>query len=669
MTTEQIAIDKIIENSMMEFSAYTLLQRAIPDLRDGFKPVYRRILFSMYKMGATRLIKSATVSGECMKIHPHGSSYGTMVGMAQKDRHVNPLITGKGNFGNYTSRDLEPAAERYTESKLSDISISLMKDLNKDVVDFVDNYDGTIKIPQVLPVHFPTILAYAQSGIGVGFSSSIASYNLIELCDALIQYLKGKEIPILIPDFATKGYILNEPEAFEKINKTGIGTVTLRGHAVIDKNEITITEIPYTTTREAIIEKIIALAKTEKLKEITNINDLTGLKGLEISITARKGTDMELLLNKLYALTPLQDSHSSNMNVLADGVPKVLGVQEIIVEWTKWRLNTVKRGLSNELAQMKEKLHLLQGLEKVLLDIDKTIEIIRFSPDDKIESSLMEYFSIDKTQAAYISDMKLRNINKDYIINRLKATEKFRKDIKRFEKIIQDEKELKKIMIGQLEEVKSKFGVERQTKIISVSTEKIREVVRTVVEAAENYPVKIILTKDGYVYKYKNSANLFLKPGDKIVNEFETENDSELLIFTKDILCYKYPVSKIEETKPNQLGTYIPQLIKEPKIEIVNYSVLDSKNKFIIMAYSNNKISKVNMAAFEGNRKVLKKAYNLTQGLVDMITLSEDTKIEVKTSKTKIQINTSDLALAGNRLATGVYVTRKGNLESIKISK
>lgn len=664
MEIKKVAVDEIVESSMMEFSAYTLLQRAIPDLRDGFKPVYRRILFSMNRMGATRLTKSATVAGEVMKIHPHGSSYTTMVGMAQNDRHTKPLITGKGNFGNYTSRDLEPAAERYTESKLSEISIEIMRDLDKNVVEFIDNYDGTIKIPSVLPTHFPVILMYAQSGIGVGFSSSMASYNLIEVCDAVQRHLLGDEIPVLIPDFATGGFIINDNEAFKQLNHKGMGSVLLRGKAIINKNEIIITEIPYSTTREVIIEKIVDLSKAGKLKEITNINDLTGLNGMEISITARKNTDMNELLSKLYKLTPLQHPHSSNMNVLYNGKPVVLGVHQIIKEWVLWRKEIVKKGIENDLAMKKKKLHLAEGLDKIFENIDEVVEIIRKTKENSIEAVLIESFGVDATQATFISNMKLRNINQEYITKKNKDTEKLKAEIIEDEKTLHDDFKLRDIILNQLEHIKNTFGTSRKTEIINIDK---KLAIAPVVEAVENYPVKLIITKDGYVSKIKGSIEPALKPNDMIVKVIETENDSELLIFSDDALCHKLSVASITETKTNQIGSFIPGILKDTKINIVGYSVLDSIHKYVVFGYENNKVAKIDVKAFEGNRKILKNAYNSSQKLVNILTLMDDRELVLSTSKTIVNVSTGTLTTLNQRNATGVYVTRKGILESIEV--
>lgn len=648
----------------MEYSAYVLLDRALPDLRDGLKPVYRRILYTMYLQKAFKLTKSANIAGAVMKLHPHGSSYGTMVGMAQKDRSAVPMLIGKGNFGNHTSRDLAPGADRYTEVKLSDISIDMMQNFDKNLVKFVDNYDGTMRMPEVLPVKFPAILAYAQSGIGVGFSSSTASFNLSEICDAVIKFIQTGEHTTLVPDFPTAGSIVSEPEVFEKINKEGRGTVKIRGKAEIEGNEILITEIPYSTTREHIIDKIIELAKSGKLKEVTDVKDLTGLKGMLISITARRGTDMNMLLEKLYRFTPLQDTYSSNMNILIDDLPRVMGVHQIIEEWLKWRRSCIERGLQYDVKKMSDKLHILRGLEKVLLDIDKAIDIIRRSKEDQIELNISSHFGVDEDQAKEIANMKLRNINKDHILKRIKEINKLEETINSYKSMIGNEDKLNLIVIKGLEETKEKYGRARQTKIIEVED---RPVVR-LVQDIPNYPVWIHLTKEGYIYKFRGTQTPTLKPGDEVIKMFETTNDSEVLVFTADRVCHKVELNRIDETRVTNLGTYLPNVIRGNNAEIVNYSILDEKHKILVAAYTNNRLTKINLKSFDGSRKILKNAFNKTQELVDLITLEDEAKLKIVTDRTEVEVDTTNLKITNSRGATGVYCTRKGEMKKVEVA-
>jgi DNA gyrase subunit A len=651
---------------MMNYSAYVLLDRALPDLRDGLKPAHRRILWAMKQMNAIKFTKSANAEGEVFKYHPHGSTYGTMVGMVQKDRHSHPWLIGKGNFGNYTSRDLAPAASRYSEVKLSDISIDMMKDFEKNIVDFVDNYDGTIKIPEVLPVKFPAILTYAQSGIGVGFSSSTPSFNLIELCDSVIKYLKTKKKTTLVPDFATGGFIVKELEVFKQINTEGTGTVKIRGKAEIEGNEILITEVPYSTTREAIIEKIVELAKTGKLKEVTDVKDLTGLRGMLITVTARRGTDMKLLLEKLYRFTPLQSTYSSNMNILVNDLPRVLGVWNIIEEWLKWRRTSLQRSLTYDIKRMSEKLHILRGLEKVLLDIDKAIDIIRKSKEDMIEKNLQKHFGIDKEQAKEVADMKLRNINKDYIVKKIKDIENLEKKIKDYKDIVGNEKRLNELIINDLEETKEKYGKPRQSEIIELTNVKPISLIQE--QTIPDYPVKVHLTKEGYVYKLKNfEQEPALKPGDEIIQVFEATNKSEVVMITDACMAYKIELSRIEDTKNNSLGTYLMNIFEIENENVVNYTIYDGKRKFLIIAYKNNRIAKVDMKVFSSRRKVLKYGYKEGQEVVDMITLDKEVTLKLKTTRTEVEVNTKDLTAIKSRATPGTYATRRGELKKVEV--
>lgn len=664
----EIDAKDLIQTNMMNYGAYSILHRAIPDLRDGFKPVYRRILYSMHLMKAYNLTKSANINGRVMRIHPHGDSYPTLVGMVQKDRHAIRFIEGKGNFGQYTSRDLGYAAMRYTEAKLSPLGKELMEDLSKNIVDFVPSYNGEVMIPEVLPVKFPNILTQAQSGIAYGMASSIPSFNLKELTSAMIRYLReGKKI-LLIPDFPTGGFIINDKETFKKINLEGRGTINIRGKAEIDGTTIYITEIPYSVTREAIIDKIVELSK-DKLKEVAEVKDLTGLKGMKIKIRFKRGTDMKVALEKLYQLTPLQSTYSANLNVLINGRPKVLGVWEIIDEWLKWRKQVIVKGFEFDINKMEKDLHILKGLEKVLLDIDKAIQIIRFSPEKEIETNLMQYFSIDEVQAKAVSDMKLRNINKDYILNKTKDIKKLEDKIIDYKDIINNEERLKEIIIKDLEDTANKYGVERQSKLVEVNTEKIKEVKKKI-EAAPNYPVKLFVTQQGYVKKMGIHANIesqYIKPGDSIIDSFETWNNAELLVFSKDKFCYKIKISEIEESTNKSLGVYVGSLC-DIKDDIVGYSVLDDSHKFIIIGYDNNKIAKINLKSFEANRKKLANSLSKSAEVVGILTFKNEGKFIFKTTTTAFKVPTSNFEMK-ERYTSGVYGPRKGKLIEVRYVK
>jgi len=664
LTTINENIENIIETNMAQYSSYVLLNRALPDMRDGLKPVYRRILWAMYQMKATRLTKSANVTGEVFKYHPHGETYGTVVGMVQKDRHIIPFLEGKGTFGQYSSRELQAAANRYTEIKLGEISLDMLKDTDKDMIKFIDNYDGTKQIPEVLPTKFPSILLYAQSGIGVGFSNSMPSFNLNELSEAIINYLNKGKKTVLVPDFAMGGSIINNEKIFEQINNDGNGTVTLRGKAEIVGNEIIITEIPYSTTREAIIDKVVDLAKNGKLKEVTKAEDLTGLKGMEVSITAKKNTDMNLLLAKLFKMTPLESTYSSNMNILFNDLPKVMGVWEIVEEWSKWRRDCINNGLISETSKMKKKMHLLRGLEKVLLNIDEAVKIIRFSKATLIEKNIMKEFKVDSDQAKEISNMKLRDINKDFIIKKIAEIKQLEDEIKHNEFVINNEVELNKLLIKGLKESVKKYGSPRRTQIINPG-----EPIKISLEVpVENYEVKVHLTKDGYIYKFKNTLTTpNVKPGDEVVKTFVTNNKAELLIFAEDKHCYKLKINAIPETGSGSLGSFIPAMLKE-KMVITTYTILED-HKMLLMIYKNSKIAKVSTESYGVNRKVLKKSINDKQDLLEVIAITEDSRIRVVTTKEKKIIDTKDINLTNLRPSTGIYVSKKGSLKNVVLSK
>ena len=658
-------VENIIEDNMMNYAAYVLLDRCLPDLRDGLKPVHRRIIYGMHLEKAYKFTKSASISGAVMKLHPHGSAYGTMVNMVQKDKQIVPYLEGKGNFAQHTSRDLQAGAERYTEVKLSEFTSDILKDINNNLVDFVPNYDGTIQIPEVLPTFYPTILAYSNSGIGVGNSSSIGSFNIKELCKAIMKYLETNEETLLIPDFPTGGYIINNEEVFKKINETGIGTIRLRSNYKINKNVIEITEIPYSTTREAIIDKIIELVKNGKLKEIVDIRDLTGLKGQLIEIICKKNIDMELLIEKLYRLTPLESTFSYNMNMLVNNLPKTVGVWETIREWLIWRKSCIKRKLETEIIKVEKELHLLSGFEKIISDIDKVINIIRFEDETVISTVLMREFELDEIQANEISNMKLRNINKNYIERKLVKIQELKTSIEEKKNLIATG--IEKIIYDDMKYTIKTYGVERKTKLIDVC-EEIKQKIKEAEVKIEEYPVKIVITKHGYVHKYKNMNidldSLKIKEGDEIVNVFETCNTAELLIFAETD-CYKILINEIEDTAKNSFGTFIKSLVKVE--DIISIGVLDENLKYILVWYANNKLAKVEGTSFftKANRRRLNNSLNKNAEVKKMWFLKDDCDFEVRTAKKSYKKNTAQITAKGSRATQGNNVV--GNKEILDI--
>lgn len=661
-------IAKIIKENSLEFGQYVIKHRALPDLRDGMKPVHRRILYTMDKMKAYSFTKSQNISGSVTKLHPHGDVYPTMVTMAQTDGNLTPYIVGKGNFSQHTSRDLQAGASRYTEAKLSDMGKDILKELDKKTVEYIPNFDGSLMMPEVLPVKFPAVLHYAQEGIAYSMASKIPSFNLKELCEAVIKYVQTGEETVLIPDFATGGYVLNQPAVFEKINKSGIGSIRLRAKAEIKKNTISITEIPYSTTREAIIDKVIDLVKAGKLKEVTDIKDLTGLHGMEIEITCKKSADMELVLEKLYQNTPLETSYSCNMNVIVDGLPKVLGVWGIVDEWTKWRTGCIRKGLTNDIAAMSKKLHLLKGLEAALLDIDSVIHIIRYEPEETLMSTLEDALDISPTQAEYIANMKLRNINKDYITKQIQEIHAVEAELKRLKEILDSDDAVNELMFADLKEVADKYGQERKTKLITID-KNVKEKINKIKNEVPDYNVRVIVTKDGYVKKLRLAANgeQKLKDGDSVVREFMTNNRNELVVFSGTD-AYKIKLDSLTDCKSNMLGDYIPTLIGVK--DIIGYTVVDDRYKNLVILYDNGKVAKVDIESFktESNRKKLANSLYKGAAVVKIFTLEEDVPVVLTNKKgKKHEKHTSELQPKKSRATQGVTWIK--NLIDIEIGE
>ena len=652
-------IQNIIHDNMMSYSNYVITNRALPDVRDGMKPVYRRILVSMDKMKISNFTKSANVEGQVMKLHPHGSTYSTIVGMVQPDNNITPLITGKGSFGQHTSRELQAAAQRYTEIKLSDISKDIFKDLGKHMVEFIPNYDGTIMMPEVLPVKFPAVLHYAQSGIAVGMSCNLPSFNLKEINDATKHYLLTGQHTLLVPDFATGGEVIINEEAFQQINTTGSGTIRLRAKATINKNVISVKEIPYTTTREAIIDAIIKLIKSKKITEISNVQDLTGLSGMEIEITAKKNTDMKVLLAKLYKWTPMENTFSANMNILVNKLPKVVGTNEIIETWVKWRAECIRNGIMYELGDLNEKLHRLVGLEKILINIDKAIEIIRGSKENEIEKNLMEYFGIDDIQAEYIANIKLRNLNKDVIIRKTSEINELRENIKEKESCLSDDSKINSMIIEGLDEVSKKYAQPRRTILVNpenveIPTVTIQETDAIIVEDTSQY--KVILTKSGYLKKLpENSLPGKIKDNDLIMNEFIVNNKSEILVFSGND-CYKLYVENLPLCNEDEFGMYLPTQLNVS--EIIGYGVINEQSKHMLIVYDNMKVAKIDINSYKTNSRRNKLENSLYPGAkpLQIVTLFDEVNLELHWKNRVTEYNTSNMKVKASRNSQGVTI-------------
>ena len=657
----------ILKDNIAEYSGYIITDRVLPNVEDGLKPSQLRILWTMNVEKATKLTKSGNITGNVFKYHPHGNTYSTLVNMTQKDKQNVPYIVGKGNFGQHTSRDLQCAAERYTECKLSDLSIEMLDGIKGNTVEFVDNFDGTLKIPKYLPTKFPSVLAFANSGIALGMSSSIPSFNISELCSATIKYLKTGEKELLYPDFATGGYIIKDESTFKDICETGKGSIRLRGKCEIDGNSILIKEIPYTTTREAIIDKIISLVKEGKLPEITSVKDLTGIKGLCVDIQCKRGTDKDLLIEKLYKFTPLESSYSANMNVLVDGKPRLLGVYGMVDEWYKFRVKCLKNNLKYEMDKLEKELHLLHGLEKVLLDIDLAIDIIRNAEESELHFKLNKAFGLDEKQAEYVCGIKLRNINKDYIQKQLKEINGKYDLLDRYKKVYNSESLLQQQVIKGLEATIKKHGVNapRKTELIEVQA---TTSVNVPSEIVENYNVKVILTKEGYFKKVRLNAckgENKLKDNDEVIFEYDCKNTDEIVFLGDDLNAHKFKIHEFEDMKLNTFGLYMVNQLD--KVKPLNAFVIGD-NKYLLITYK-ERMAKIHMESYvtTTNRRKLKNSL-LNTDIVDVMTLKNDIDLEYTTKKGKVkQINTTELLPKGKRDTQGVKMVGKDEIIKVNI--
>jgi DNA gyrase subunit A len=576
MAKNQVIEQKIVdtlEKNYMPYAMSVIVSRAIPEI-DGLKPSHRKLLYTMYKMGLLTggKTKSANVVGQTMKLNPHGDMaiYETMVRMTRgNEALLHAYVDSKGNFGKYYSRDMQFAAPRYTEVKLDKICEELFKDLDKDSVDFVDNYDGTLREPTLLPVTFPNVLVSANQGIAVGMASNICSFNLKEVCEATIQYINNEDVDISeylkAPDFSTGGQLIYKEKDIREIYSTGRGSFKLRGRYRFDKenNCIEIYEIPYTTTAEAIIDSVIDLVKKNKIRDIVDVRDETDLDGLKVTLDLKKNVDPDALMNKLYKLTSLEDSFGCNFNILINGRPKVLGIKGVLSHWVEFRVDCIKRQTLYDINKKSDKLHLLLGLEKILLDIDKAIRLIRETEEDAmVIPNLMEGFEVDQLQAEFIAEIKLRNLNKEYILNRVSEIDKLQKEIAQLKDIYGNDKKIKKIIVKQLEEVSKKYGQPRRTEILH--EEYVEEI--TIEHFIEDYNLKLFFTKHNYLKKIpltslRTSPEHKLKDDDSIVQEVETHNKADLLLFSNKQVVYKMRIYEIEDCKASSLGEYLANLL------------------------------------------------------------------------------------------------------------
>lgn len=661
-----------LENNYMPYAMSVILSRAIPEI-DGFKPSHRKLLYTMYLMGLLKgdKVKSANIVGRTMQLNPHGDQaiYETMVRLTRgNETLLHPYIDSKGNFGKAYSKNMQYAASRYTEAKLDKISAELFADIDKDTVDFVPNYDNSMTEPTLFPVRFPSILVNSNMGIAVGMASNICSFNLNEVCRTAIELIKNPELVIAdtlkAPDFSGGGRLIYDRAKLEEIYETGRGAVRIRSKYEYDKknNCIDITEIPPTTTSEAIIEKIIELNKTGKLRDISDIRDETDKSGLKITIDLKRGTDPEKLMNTLFKKTPLEDSFSCNFNILIGNVPKVIGVREILNEWTAFRSECIKRKTFFELEKAKEKLHLLLGLKKILLDIDKAIKIVRETEEEAdVVPNLMIGFGIDETQAEYVAEIKLRHLNREYILKRLSDIDDLQKSIEDMEDILKSKSRIKKIIISELEDVSKKYGKDRKTEIIYVDEEESNDSD----DEIPDYPVKLFFTKEGYFKKItplslRMSSEQKLKDGDEIVYETDASNADEILFFTNKCQVYKTRACEFSDTKASVLGDFISSKLAMDKDELpVNMTVIKKYTGYMFFVFENGKIAKIDMSAYETktNRKKLIKAYSDKSPLVSCIHIEEDADYVIRSTSGRFLIfNSGSISPKSTKDSQGVAI-------------
>lgn len=665
-------ITETLEQNYMPYAMSVIVSRAIPEI-DGFKPSHRKLLYTMYKMGLLNgsRTKSANIVGQTMRLNPHGDAaiYETMVRLSKGyDALLTPFVDSKGNFGKVYSRDMSFAASRYTEAKLSPICAEVFRDIDQDTVEFVDNYDGSMKEPSLLPTAFPNVLVSGNTGIAVGMASQICGFNLEEVCRTAIEFLQDPECDILAtmpaPDFSTGGEIIYDRTEMENIYDTGRGSFKVRSRwrHLPKENIIEIYEIPYSTTSEAIVDKVAELIKAGKVKEINDMRDETDLSGLKLAIDLKRGTDPDKLMQKLFKLTPLMDSFACNFNILIAGNPKVMGVREILGEWCAWRSDCVRRRVYYDLSRKKEKLHLLKGLEQILLDIDKAISIIRNTElESEVIPNLMMGFGIDKIQAEFVAEIKLRNINREYILKRVSETEELEKAIAELEDTLKSRRKIKNIIIGELKAIIKKYPSPRKTGIVYASEIEEFEEADTV----EDYPVTVFMSNEGYIKKItpqslRMSSEQKFKDGDSLKLSFEATNRTELLVFTDRQQVYKTRLSDFEDTKASALGTYLPgKLSMDDGEKVIALIRPENYKKNLLLFFENGKVARLDIAAYETktNRKKLVNAYSDKSPLAAVFTISEEINVAAFSSDGRAMVfNTSLLQLKTSRSTQGVAV-------------
>ncbi|WP_303436929.1 DNA topoisomerase (ATP-hydrolyzing) subunit A [uncultured Oscillibacter sp.] len=680
------SITDTLETNYMPYAMSVIVSRAIPEI-DGFKPSHRKLLYTMYKMGLLTgaRTKSANIVGQTMRLNPHGDAaiYDTMVRLSRGyGALLTPFVDSKGNFGKCYSRDMSWAAPRYTEAKLAPICQEIFKDIDSDTVDFVDNYDNSMKEPALLPTTFPNILVSANTGIAVGMASQFCGFNLREVCDTAAAYLKNPDCDLtetlLAPDFPTGGELICDPAALNEIYNTGRGSVKVRAkyRYVKEENLIEIYEIPYSTTTEAIIDKVAELIKAGKAREIADMRDETDLSGLKLAIDLKRGADPDKLMAKLYRQTPLEDSFSCNFNVLIAGMPKVLGVRQILEEWTAWRTDSVRRRVYFVLQKRRDKLHLLKGLKRILLDIDKAIKIIRETEEEaEVIPNLMIGFGIDQIQAEYVAEIRLRNINKEYILKRVNETAALQDEIEDLEDILNSPKRVKKIIVEELNEAAKKYGEPRRTSIVYGHEIEVYDET----EQVEEYPVHLFLSREGYFKKItpqslRMNGEQKFKEGDGLRQSFEATSAAEIMFFTNRCQVYKTRLSEFDDSKASVLGDYLPSKLGMDPGESVVYAVLPGTDYAgaLLFFFENGKAARVDLTAYKttSNRRKLTGAYSDKSPLCCIQRVDQDLELAVYSTEPRCLIfHTALLSPKTTRSTQGVAVMNlkpKYRLEAVR---
>ena len=672
-SVEEQPITETLEVNFMPYAMSVIVSRAIPEI-DGFKPSHRKLLYTMYKMGLLNggRTKSANIVGQTMRLNPHGDAaiYETMVRLSRGyGALLHPLVDSKGNFGKVYSRDMAYAASRYTEAKLDAVCAEIFRDIDLDTVDMVDNYDGTMKEPSLLPTAFPNVLVSANTGIAVGMASNICGFNLKEVCDTAIARMRHPDHDLLqtmpAPDFPTGGALLYDPMEMRAIYQTGRGSFKVRAKWRYRKedNLIEIYEIPYTTTVEAVMDKVSDLIRGGKIREISDMRDETDLSGLKLTIDLKRGVDPEKLMQKLFRQTTLMDAYPCNFNVLIAGMPRVMGVGEILEEWTAWRCQCVKRRVYFQLGKKRDKLHLLKGMERILLDIDKAIAIIRETElEAEVVPNLMIGFGIDQVQAEFVAEIKLRNINKEYILKRTAETGDLEREIQELEETLNSDRRIRSIIIGELEQVSKKFGQPRRTELVyHWDTASAQEAA----EETPDYPVTVFVSREGYLKKItpqslRSSGEQKLKEGDALALVQETSNRAELLVFTDRFQCYKARLSEFDDGKASQLGDYLPtKLSMEPGESVVRVVLPGDYSGFVLFFFENGKAAKVPLSAYgtKSNRRRLTGAYSDKSPLRTVLALEKDEMVAAYSTDGRAMIfSTAQLAPKATRATQGVAV-------------